>query len=85
MPGTRARVSTATSHFVLSFTALSGSAVLALRGDFKRNGGRVVPLAMVVIAGAQAGAALSTRIGGPLIVRLLALALVGMRLLVGAL
>ena len=70
-PGTRARVSAATSHFVLSFNALSGSAVHALRGDFAGTGGRVVPLAIVVIAGAQAGAALSTRIGGPLIARLL--------------
>ena len=31
-PGTRARVSTATSHFVLSSTAFSGSAVHVLRG-----------------------------------------------------
>ena len=54
-----------------AFTALSGSAVHALRGDFAGTGGRVVPLEIVVIAGAQAGAALSTRIGGPLIARLL--------------
>ena len=82
-----AHVATATSHFVLSFTALSGSAVHALRGDFAGTGGRVLPLAIGVVAGAQLGAALSSRIRGPLIVRLLALALalVGVRLVVGAL
>ena len=82
-----AHVATATSHFVLSFTSFGGSAVHALRGDFAGTGGRVVPLAIGVIAGAQLGAALSERLGGPLIVRLLALALalVGVRLVVGAL
>ena len=86
-PSTRARVPTATSHFVLSFTALSGSAVHALRGDFAGTGGRVLPLAIGVIAGAQLGAVLSSWIRGPLPVRLLALALalVGARLVVGAL
>jgi uncharacterized membrane protein YfcA len=78
-------VATATSHFVLAQTSFVGSVVHALRGDYAHTLGRVVPLCIGVIAGAQAGALLSTRLRGMLIVRLLALALalVGIRLIVG--
>ncbi|HVA89504.1 MAG TPA: sulfite exporter TauE/SafE family protein [Chloroflexota bacterium] len=79
-------VATATSHFVLSLTSLTGSVTHALHGDFARTLPRVIPLSIGVIVGAQAGAALSARLHGRLIVRLLAvaLALVGVRLIVGA-
>jgi uncharacterized membrane protein YfcA len=78
-------VATATSHFVLAQTSLVGSIVHAFRGDYARTLGRVVPLCIGVIAGAQVGALLSARLRGMLIVRLLALALalVGIRLIVG--
>ena len=76
-------VATATSHFVLATTSLSGSVVHALRGDFRDAVSRTIPLCLGVIAGAQLGAQLSTRLRGGLIVRLLALALalVGIRLI----
>jgi uncharacterized protein len=79
-------VATATSHFILAFTSLTGSLVHALRGDFNGAVGRTVPLCAGVLVGAQSGARLSSRLGGPWIVRLLALALalVGARLVVGA-
>lgn len=82
-----AHVATATSQFVLSITSLTGSVVHALHGDFHNALGRTIPLAIGVIAGAQAGALLSTRLRGSLIVRLLALALglVGLRLVLGVL
>lgn len=77
-------VATATSQFVLAFTAAAGVAKYA-------SGGHVVwPLAAVVgagvIVGAQLGARLSQRIKGARIVRLLVLAIVilAVRLIWGA-
>jgi uncharacterized membrane protein YfcA len=80
-------VATATSHFVLAITALTGTAVHAARGDFHDALARTIALSSGVIAGAQGGARLSTRVRGPLLVRLLALALalVGARIVAGAL
>jgi uncharacterized membrane protein YfcA len=76
-------VATATSHFVLAMTSGVGSAVHAGRGDFQGVAGQTVALAVGVVPGAQLGAVLSHRLLGPLIIRLLslALALVGARLL----
>lgn len=78
-------VATATSQFILAITALTGSVVHAVRGDFDSMVGRTVLLSVGVIAGAQAGARLSTHLRGPWLIRLLALALglVGARLIVG--
>jgi uncharacterized membrane protein YfcA len=83
--GFPAHVATATSQFILAITAVIGAAThLAL--------GHVLPvpaLAMGIgaIVGAQVGARLSRRLRGARIVQLLALALavVGVRLLVGGL
>ncbi len=79
-------VATATSHFILAMTSGAGSLVHAARGDFHGVVGQTVALAIGVIPGAQAGAALSNRLKGPRIIRLLALALglVGLRLLLGS-
>lgn len=80
-----AHLATATSHFVLAATSLVGSV-----GNLAA--GRILYLpagAMAVGAfgGARLGAAISLRVKGPLIVRVLSLALVvvGLRLLYGAL
>jgi uncharacterized membrane protein YfcA len=78
-------VATATSHFILALTSGTGSVVHAARGDFHMVIGRTIALATGVVPGAQIGAVLSNRLKGPLIIRLLALALglVGLRLLIG--
>jgi uncharacterized membrane protein YfcA len=79
-------VATATSHFVLAFSSGAGSTVHAARGDFHSVLGQTIALAIGAIPGAQAGAMLSSRVKGPRIIRLLALALglVGARLLIGS-
>jgi len=63
---------TATSHFVLAITSLSGTLI------FLRNGQVVLPVAAAlgagVLLGAQAGARLSTRMRSEPIRRLLAAA-----------
>jgi hypothetical protein len=76
-------VATATSHFVLVMTSGVGSIVHAGRGDFHAVIGETIALAIGVVPGAQLGALLSNHLRGPLILRLLALALavVGLRLL----
>ncbi len=83
--GFPAHVATATSHFVLTVTALTGSLSHLFLGDIL-----IVPalaMGVGVIAGAQVGAAISSRTKGSAIVRVLSLALVvvGLRLLYGAL
>jgi uncharacterized membrane protein YfcA len=82
--GFPAHIATATSHFVLAITALTGSLSHLFLGDIL-----VVPalaMGVGVIAGAQVGAAISRRTKGSAIVRVLSLALVvvGLRLLYGA-
>lgn len=79
-----AHLATATSHFVLAITSLVGSV-----GNIAAGRILVLPaLAMSVGAtiGARAGAVISRRVQGPLIVRVLSLALVvvGARLIYGA-
>jgi uncharacterized protein len=76
-------IATATSHFVLSIMALTGTVVHISRGVFEPGGQRTAMLAMGVLLGAQFGARLSNRVGGKWIIRGLALALtfVGLRLI----
>jgi uncharacterized membrane protein YfcA len=72
-------VAVATSHFVLAIASLTGTSVHLANGDLEgHNLGRALLLAVGVVPGAQAGAWLGQRIKGPLIVRLLALALLGL-------
>jgi hypothetical protein len=76
-------IATATSHFVLAITALAGTIVHIAEGTFTRGIWRTAFLSVGVLAGAQVGARLSTRIHGAWIVRGLAIALglVGVRIL----
>jgi hypothetical protein len=77
-------VATATSHFVLTFIALTATVTHVILGEFDRGLSQTMYLAVGVMMGAPLGAAVSARIQGSLIVRLLALALcgVGVRLLI---
>lgn len=80
-------VATATSHFVLAILALAGSIVHLAHGDFGDGGvGRIAPLSLGVVLGAQFGALLSDRVQGRWILRGLAVALafVGVRILMVA-
>jgi len=70
-------LATATSHFVLAVTVLSGSLVHLAAGEYGGAWQRTLLLAVGVVPGAQVGAWLSQRLGGPLIGRLLGLALLG--------
>lgn len=74
---------TATSHFVLTFVALTATLTHVALGEFQRGLEQTMYLAIGVMMGAPLGAALSTRLHGSLLVRLLAMALclVGLRLL----
>lgn len=80
-------VATATSHFTLAVMALVGSLVHLAAGELTPGLGRIAALGLGVVLGAQAGAALSKRIGGVWIMRGLAVALglVGLRILLPAL
>lgn len=82
--GMRPHAATATSHFVLTFIALTATTTHVAMGEFDRGLAQTMYLAVGVMMGAPLGAAVSTRLAGSLIVRLLALALclVGLRLLV---
>jgi len=77
-------VATATSHFVLAFTALVGTMVHIASGQFHVGIRRTVLLAVGVAIGAQVGALYAPRIRSVFIMRLLALAIafVGIRLMV---
>ncbi len=81
-----AHIATATSHYVLTVTALTGTLVHLVRGELEGGYERAAALALGVVLGAQLGARLSLRIGGPVIVRLMAVALAAMavRLLLAA-
>ena len=74
---------TATSHFVLTFVALTATVTHVMMGELDRGLSQTMCLAVGVMMGAPVGAALSAKLQGSLIVRLLALALclVGLRLL----
>lgn len=76
-------IATGTSHAVLAVMAGTGTLVHALNGVFNPVVRRTLVLSAGVVVGAQAGARLSERVTGPLIVRLLGfgLLLVAARLL----
>jgi uncharacterized protein len=69
------KVAVATSQFILVFTALAGFLTHQSKGNV--NWSVAGPMILGAIVGAQAGIWLSKRIGGPFIVRLLSLALLG--------
>src|SRR6266478_3934056 len=75
---------TATSHFVLTFVALTATVTHVAMGEFNHGLPQTMYLAVGMMMGAPVGAAISNRIHGSVIVRLLAVALclVGLRLLV---
>jgi uncharacterized membrane protein YfcA len=70
-----AHVATATSHFILAFTAFTGTMVHIVDGSLAEGWARMTALAVGVVAGAQIGARLSGRLPAGVIVRLLAAAL----------
>jgi uncharacterized membrane protein YfcA len=76
-------IATATSHFILAFTALAANGVHAIHGSLAPGLGQVLWLAPGAVLGAQVGARLSSRVRGVWIIRALALALglVGLRLI----
>jgi uncharacterized protein len=78
-----AHIATATSHFVVMATAGAGTVTHILHRDYATFVGITLALAAGAVVGAQAGAAISRRITGSWIIRLLsvALGLVGIRLL----
>ena len=76
-------IATATSHFVLTNMALTGTLTHIVTGTFTHGVHRTILLAIGVIFGAQLGAWLSGKVRGTWIIRGLAIALgaVGIRLL----
>jgi hypothetical protein len=72
-------IATATSHFVLTFMAGTGSLTHLISGTFAGGVGlrRAAALSVGVIGGAQLGARLSQRFSGTLIRRVLGVALLG--------
>jgi len=76
-------IATATSHFVLSFMALTATITHVVMGELSTQLPQTMYLAVGVMMGAPVGAALSTRLHGGIIIRVLAMALglVGARLL----
>jgi uncharacterized membrane protein YfcA len=69
-------IATATSQFVLAIMATVGTVTHIAAGDLDGLWPRVIYLAVGAVVGAQAGARLSTRVRGAVIVRVLAAALV---------
>ena len=80
--GFPAHIATATSHFILVFTGLTGTLTHAASGTYAQSWHILLWIALGVIPGAQLGAWLSPKIKGLVLIRLLALALVlaGVRL-----
>jgi uncharacterized membrane protein YfcA len=80
-------IATGTSHFVLANMAAVGTVTHIVTGDFAGGTGihRALAPSLGVVIGAQLGAWVSQRIQGPIIQRLLAVALAALavRLLVG--
>ena len=80
-------IAAATSHFTLTIMTFVGSMVHFVAGTLAGTAYRIVPLALGVIVGAQVGARLAQRMHGVWIIRalVLALAFVGLRLIIKAL
>lgn len=68
-------IATATSHFVLSLMALTGSIVHYFQGILDQGVHEIIWLGLGVLIGAQFGAKYSTKVQGKLIIRSLAIAL----------
>jgi uncharacterized membrane protein YfcA len=77
-------LATATSQFVLALMTLTGTIVHIWTGSFHRGAHRTAALGIGVVAGAQLGAYLSSRIKGSWIIRGLALGVivVGVRIII---
>ncbi len=71
-------IATATSQFVLALVTFAGAASHLLGGALDSRLGPTAFLALGVMMGAPVGAAVSSFLRGPLLIRLLALALVAM-------
>jgi uncharacterized membrane protein YfcA len=82
-----AHIATATSHFVLAISALTGTIVHLINGDLDGGYSRTAALGIGVLIGAQIGARLSRLLQGSSLIRLLAIAmaLVAVRLLISGL
>jgi uncharacterized protein len=76
-------IATATSHFILTGTSLTGTIVHIVTGAFTKGVRRTIFLSVGVAVGAQFGALLSTRFKGTAIIQSLgvALLLLGIRIL----
>ena len=77
-------LATATSHFMVAITTLSGIGTHLVNGTYGTEFARAAVLSVTAVIGAQFGARLSNRVKGTLIVRLLGigLAIVAIRLLI---
>jgi hypothetical protein len=82
--GFPAHIATATSHFILVFTGLTGTLTHAASGTYAGSWQILLWIALGVIPGAQVGAWLSPKVRSLILIRLLVLALVlaGLRLLI---
>jgi uncharacterized membrane protein YfcA len=80
-------IATATSHTILSFVALTGTAVHFAEGNLNGHLETSAILGVGAVVGAQVGARLSNRLHGTGIIRALAIALgiVGLRILLTSL
>lgn len=78
-------IATATSSFILMFTAAAGVAMHLGQGNYGAEWDIILWLGAGVVGGSQAGALLSRRLHGRMLIRLLSLALVitGIRLITG--
>jgi uncharacterized protein len=76
-------IATATSHFVLSITALAATIIHLMNGTLKGRLGTILWISIGAIIGAQVGAKLSNQMKGTWIIRALAagLGLIGIRIL----
>ena len=76
-------IATATSHFVLSITALVATIIHLMNGTLKGQLGTILWISLGAIIGAQVGAKLSNQMKGSWIIRALAagLGLIGIRIL----
>jgi len=80
-------IATATSQFIVAILTFSAALVHIWNGSFHHGAHRTAALGMGVLIGAQFGAFLSNKVKGPWMIRALALAvaIVGIRMLIAAL
>ena len=75
--GFPAQIASATGVFSLAFTSAASVTTHLFSGTFMNGGLIAVPIAIGMLTGAQLGPRIAQRVGGALIVRLLAVALLG--------